>query len=156
MPVFFPQTPTLKSHLCEPSSRHAITLLYTILLALLTYLRVCSAFYFTILLLFSLVFRHLIWDGMLRPQITQSSPSFSSQTVFVTCETLSLSIPFVFSILMGVCLIDFFVPLTGRAGGHLPPDLAMGVIVAVLVCLNCALVVSRVIDLHTTLVFAMC
>ena len=133
------QTSPLKAHLCEPSSLHALTLLYTALLALLTYLRICSAFYFTTTLLFSLVFRHIVWDKILRPRIPKG-PIY--HIVFIACETLSLSIPFMFSILMTISLIDFLVPLTGRSGSQLPPDLVVGVIVAMLVCLTCAQVVS--------------
>lgn len=133
------QTSVLQSHLCEPSSLHAITLLYGILLALLTYLRLCSAFYFTIWLLFSLVFRHLLWDRLLRPCLAQSSLYHST---LIVCETLSLSVPFILSVIMDISLMDFFVPLTGRSGGHLPPDLTIAVAVALLTCFTCTLVVS--------------
>lgn len=136
--VFCLQTSALRSHLCEPSSLHAVTLLYGTLLALLTYLRLCSAFYFTVWLLFSLVFRHLLWGRLLRPCLTQSSLYHST---FIMCETLSLSIPFILSVLMDISLMDFFVPLTGRSGGHLPPDLAIAVTVALLTCLTFTLVV---------------
>ena len=133
------QTSPLKAHLCEPSSLHALTLLYTALLALLTYLHICSAFYFTTTLLFSLAFRHVLWDKILQPQIPKG-PLYHA--VFITCKTLSLSIPFMFSILMTISLIDFLVPLTGRSGSQLPPDLVVGVTVAMLMCLTCAQVVS--------------
>ena len=38
-------------------------------------------------------------------------------------------------------VLDFFVPLTGRSGSVLPPDLFIGGITAVLVCITVALVV---------------
>lgn len=133
------QTSVLRAHLCEPSSLHAITILYGALLVLLTYLRVCSAFYFTIWLLFSLIFRHFLWGRLLQPQLAQSSLYHST---FIVCETLSLSIPFILSIIIDISLIDFFVPLTGRSGGHLPPDLLIAVTVAFLTCITFTLVVS--------------
>ena len=54
-----------------------------------------------------------------------------------------------FGILLAVSLVDFFLPLTGRSGSHLPPDLALGVVVAVLVCITCTMVVgSKLLTCH--------
>lgn len=53
----------------------------------------------------------------------------------------SLSLPFIFGILLVVTLMDFFVPLTGRSGSYLPPDMVIGGMVAVLVCITANLVV---------------
>jgi hypothetical protein len=52
-----------------------------------------------------------------------------------------------FSVLTTFSLVDFLVPLTGRSGSQVPPDLVVGVIVAMLVCLTCARVVPFVV--HT-------
>ena len=48
-----------------------------------------------------------------------------------------------FSIVTISIVLDFFVPLTGRSGSILPPDLFIGGITAVLVCVTVALVVRE-------------
>ena len=133
------QMPALKSRLCEPSSLHGLTLIYGGVLALLTYLRVCSAFYFTVSLLFLLVFRRLVWDGLLKPVLPTTH---LSNAVFVTCEALSVSVPFILSTILVSSILEFFIPLMGRSGTRLPPDLAIGVLTAVVVCLPCSKTVS--------------
>lgn len=134
----FKQTPVLKAHLCEQTSLYSLMLVYMLVLTLLTYLRVCSAFYFTVSLLFILFFRHLIWDGILCRMI-QSSRYY--RTVFVICEAASVSIPFIFGFLLAMALLEFLVPLFGRAGGIVPPDLTIAVMIAVLICLISSTVV---------------
>ncbi|CAI8010143.1 Endoplasmic reticulum metallopeptidase 1 [Geodia barretti] len=136
-------TPTLKSHLCEPSSKHAQTLVSGATLALLTYLRVCSAFIFAVTLLFLLTFRRLLWDGVLRRAVPLSSPHH--RLAFVLCETLSVSLPLMLGLILASSLVDFLVPMFGRSGSVLPPDLAIAVILALLVCLTLSSIVPFVV-----------
>lgn len=140
----------LKAHLFEQSSFHAITLFYTLLLALLTYLRVCSAFFFAVWLLFSLVFRHLLWDIIIQQALSPRHHRTTYYSLFTLCMAFSLSLPFIFSILLIVTLMDFFVPLTGRSGSYLPPDVAIGGLVAMLVCIIANLVVRQLHGRCTT------
>ena len=137
----------MSGDLCERSSFYAVTLFYTVVLALLTYLRVCSAFFVAILLLFSLVFRCLLWDAILRHfLISKLRSNFVYCTTFVLCQALSVSMPFIFSVCLSVALIDLFVPLTGRSGSYLPPDLVLSIVLAALVCITTAFVVRKILN----------
>ena len=98
------------------------------LLTLTTYLRLCSSFVPVLFIIFPFFFWTILWHNILNP--------FSNGSFPVSLLCFSASLLF---ILPGTALVqvmnDFFVPLVGRSGSELPPDVAVGVMSSVLVCL---------------------
>lgn len=55
---------------------------------------------------------------------------------------LAIGLPFMLSTILSVAVMDIFVPLTGRSGGLVPPDVIIGGVTAVLVTLLSTYTVS--------------
>lgn len=55
---------------------------------------------------------------------------------FVVSMAFSIGIPLMLGVQLIVGLVEMFIPLMGRSGGLLPPDLAVAVIVAFMVWFN--------------------
>ena len=99
-------------------SLHSILLLWTIILALTTYLRLSSSF---IALVWSLP---LILFYFIPALLLSHTPTI----LFI----VGLSLPVVLGTNLAACLLDLFVPLTGRSGTAVSPDIAIAVLCAIL------------------------
>ena len=110
------------------------------MLAVLTYLRICSAFFFSISLIFHLIFRCLIWETVLRHTLPRST--FLYNLTFILCQTVSLSLPLILTLVLSSSLLQFLVPIFGRSGNMVPPDLVMALFLAIIICLTFSSLVS--------------
>ena len=118
----------------------AAQLLWTVLLALLTYLHVCTAFVFLVNVMFAVVFRRFVWGLGLKKLFDKTSATH--HFFFVLSSALVTSLPLMWSVLTSASVMDMFIPLTGRAGNVVPPDLVIGILAAVLVSLSITYTVS--------------
>ena len=136
------QNPKISQKALEKSCFNAVQLLWAILVIVFTYLRVCSAFIFSVWAVFPLVFRVLLWDTLLQKNLDQKQQPALYHTVLVVLSILSLSLPFMWGSLLAVGLFDMFIPLMGRSGSLFSPDIAIGILTAGIVCFQATSMVS--------------
>lgn len=114
----------------ESAAFLASQLLCTLLLTLLTYLRICSAFFPLTHVVFAVVFRCLAWRLVLSRLFKKNGNLY--HLFFVLTSALAVSLPIMWSVVIRVTVLELFVPLTGRMGTVVPPDLIIGSLAAVL------------------------
>ena len=112
-------------------------LLLWILLLLATYYRLSSSCVPMMLLLFLVVFRTFIWDNFLKYR-------YKSKVGFISLHFVSLS-PLVIIIVTNITLMELFIPLMGRFGAIISPDIAIPVICTILIGQQMCIVV-RIIN----------
>ena len=100
-------------------------------LLILTLLRLASSCLPFVLLLFSLSFRTLIWDNMLRPQLRPSSLVTMGYLIFTVLSLL----PVVLLAVFAVGVTELFIPLMGRVGAIVSSDVIMAIVSSILTCL---------------------
>lgn len=128
------KNPKVSQKALEKSCFYAVQLLWTILVIIFTYLRVCSAIVFSVWAAFPLVFRALLWDTLFQKSIDEKRQPMLYYTVLVLLSVLSLSLPYIWGSLLTVGLYDMFIPLMGRSGSLVSPDIAIGILTAGIVC----------------------
>ena len=129
----------------ERGSFLATQLIWTVCLLTLTYLRSCSAFVFLLWVAFPLALQVLPWYFCLQTAIDRNEYGTLWNLTHVFLSSLGISLPFMLCVQMVDGIFAMFVPLTGRSGSSLPPDLAIGGLAAALVCLICPYMVSTVL-----------
>lgn len=112
----------------EKSSFFATQLLWISILVLLTSFRVCSAFLFLLVSLFPLLFRTFLLDILISPELRKSSDRSMFGLAYVVSMAASVGIPLMLLIQFHVGMFQMFVPLMGRSGSALPPDVAIGLL----------------------------
>ena len=141
------QHPAISQQALEQSSFLATQLLWTICLVVFTLLRVCSAFVFTLWVIFPVISKGFIWDVCLKRTLDRKGGLH--HIVFVIVSVLAIGLPFMLCLLLAFGLTDMFVPITGRSGSLVPPDLVIGGMIAFLVCLLTAYMVRPVLVPNT-------
>lgn len=117
----------------EKSSFFATQLLWISLLILLTSLRVCSAFLFLLVSLFPLLFRTFLLDILISPELRKSSDRSMFGLAYVVSMVASVGIPLMLTIQLQVGMFQMFIPLMGRSGSIVPPDVIIGLLTCVCV-----------------------
>ena len=130
----------------EQGSFLATQLIWTVCLLALTYLRLCSAFVFLLWVAFPLTLQGLPWYFCLQTAIDRNKHGTMWNLTHVLLSVLGIGLPFMLCVQLVDGIFAMFVPLTGRSGSSLPPDLAIGGLAAALVCLICPYMVSIVIS----------
>lgn len=115
----------------EKSSFFATQLLWITILVLLTSLRVCSAFLFLLVSLFPLLFRTFLLDILIYPELRKSSDRSMFGLAYVVSMATSVGLPLMLLIQFHVGMFQMFVPLMGRSGSGIPPDIAIGVLTCI-------------------------
>ena len=118
----------------EKSSFFATQLLWISILILLTSLRVCSAFLFLLVSLFPLLFRTILLDILISPELRKSSDRSMFGLAYVVSMAACVGLPLMLMIQFHVGLFQMFIPLMGRSGSILPPDIAIGLMSSFCVC----------------------
>ena len=129
----------------ERGSFLATQLIWTVCLLTLTYLRLCSALVFLLWVAFPLTLQVLPWYFCLQTAIDRNEYGTLWNLTYVFLSALGIGLPFMLCVQMVDGIFAMFVPLTGRSGSSLPPDLAIGRLAAALVCLICPYMVSTVL-----------
>jgi len=91
---------------------------------------------------FPLAFQGILWDFLLQKAIDRTHQNLLWTLTFTLLSALGASLPVMLSAQLVEGVFTMFVPLTGRSGSLLPPDLAIGGIAAALVCLICPYMVG--------------
>ena len=97
------------------------------LLILTTYLRLCSSFIPLMSIAFPLLFWSILWHSLLKPinnSFLLSVLCFAGSLLFIPA-----------GIALAQVLHDLFVPIMGRSGSEVAPDIVVGVMSSMLVCL---------------------
>ena len=118
----------------EKSSFFATQLVWISLLLLFTALRLCSAFLFLLVCLFPLIFRNFLFDVLISPELRKSSDRSMFGLAYVVSMATCVGLPLMLYIQFHIGIFQMFVPLMGRSGSQLPPDIAIGVLASVCVC----------------------
>lgn len=126
----------------EKSSVLCVQFLWSCVLVILTCLHICSAFIFFINISFQLIFRSLLHDLLLSPELAKNRFDGIRRLAFVLCSVFATGCPLMLRLQLDVGMMQLFVPLTGRLGTVVPPDLVLVVIIAGFVATSSAYVVS--------------
>ena len=126
----------------EKSSFLSLQVFLSIILLILTILHVCSAITFFFIVSLHLVFRSLLLDTLVSPELSKSGYSAAQCLAYVLCSAVPLGLLWVMQLPMSMATMEMFVPLTGRLGAVVPPDVVIGVLTAVFVILTTFYMVS--------------
>lgn len=118
----------------ERSSFFATQLVWITILLLLTSLRLCSAFLFLLVSLFPLVFRNFLFDVLISPELRKSSDRSMFGVAYVVSMATCVGLPLMLYLQLDVGLFQMFIPLMGRSGSYLPPDVAIGLLTCFSIC----------------------
>ena len=127
----------------EKSSFLSIQFLWTVLLAILTSLRICSAFAFFIMVTFQLIFRTLLFEFLISSELKKSHVVYKLS--YILCSVFAF-LPFVFLLHFPLGIMQLFIPIMGRSGSILPPDLLIGGLTAVLLSICTPYMVSCILQ----------
>ena len=119
----------------EKSCYLSSQLLWTTAILLCTYFSIASGFVFLAMATFVLIFRTIFLDTLILQTLDKQRNSTAIHFSTVISSVCSLSVPLMWSVLTDMSLFDLFVPLTGRSGSLVPPDVAISVLLAVFVSL---------------------
>ena len=112
-----------------------------------TSLRLCSAFIFLLVCLFPLVFRNFLLDVLIFPELRKGSDRSMFGLAYVVSMVTGVGLPLMLTTQLNVGLFQMFVPLMGRSGATLPPDIAIGLMTSFCVCTATPHMVSQKNDL---------
>ena len=121
----------------ETETFYASLLVWTVILLIMTYYHLASAHIPLLLVIFPLIGRFFIWESF-----------FASKTVHRRLETfafmyfLAILIPVQFFTYVTIGVFDVFVPIMGRAGTEMPPDVFIAVLCSFAVVMLTSYVVS--------------
>lgn len=117
----------------EKSCTLSIQFLWCVLLVILTYLHICSAFIFFVAVAFQLIFRTFLHDLLISPELRKRRFGGMCSLAYTLCSVFAMGFPWMFRMQLDIGLVQLFVPLMGRSGAIVPPDLAIGILMAVIV-----------------------
>ena len=103
----------------------------------MTFYRLASAHLPLLLVIFPLIVRVFIWEYII---VTQSASQNLGKFVFVSL--LAICIPIQFCSYLTIGVFDVFVPIMGRGGTHIPPDVFIAVLCAFVVVMLTSYMVS--------------
>lgn len=121
---------------------YATLFLWNILLSILNYYNLGSAYMFMIMVAFPLVGRAFVWEMCLGK--SGSTSIHGNCSTFVAMYLLSISIPMLLWSYMFWMHLDFIIPIFGRSGGNDPPEVLVSLFVALFVLIVLSYTVSQV------------
>ena len=104
------------------------------MMIIFTSFRLCSAFIFLLLCLFPLVCRNFLLDILISPELRKGSDRSMFGLAYVISMATSVGLPLMLTNQLNIGLFQMFVPLMGRSGAILPPDIAIGIMASFCVC----------------------
>ncbi len=119
----------------EKGSFLSILILMSGFLVLFTLLHLSSAYIFLIFVSFQLIFRSILLDTLLSPELRKRRFDSMYQLSYVLCSALSIGLPYMVFSQYDLSVLQLFIPLMGRSGSVVPPDLVIGGLVTVLVAI---------------------
>ncbi|XP_064386315.1 endoplasmic reticulum metallopeptidase 1-like isoform X1 [Halichondria panicea] len=120
----------------EKASFLAAQLLTSFLLLSMTALGLCSALLPLILLIIPFIFRTFLLETLIVSELTKGRDLSLYGLAYTLCCLLSTGLPLMLTVQLDMAVMSMFIPLTGRMGSEVPPDLVIGVATAVLACLH--------------------
>lgn len=133
----------ISQSLLEKSCFLSIQFLWSLLLFLLTCLHICSAFLFFVIVAFQVIFRSFLHDILIFSELRKHSFGAMHSLAFVLCSSLAVGLSWMLRLQLDVGMVQLFVPLMGRSGALVPPDLVVGVLVALAVATSTPHMVGR-------------
>lgn len=124
----------------ERSAFLSVQLLCTMILMILTCLRICSAFMLLIPVLAHILFRSVLLDKIISRELPTGH--FMHHVAYAVCLACSSGIPGMLQLQLVLSLLGMFIPLMGRAGSKVPPDLVVGGLMGVLITMTTPYCVS--------------
>lgn len=121
----------------ETETFYASLLVWTVILSIMTYYRLASAHLPLLLVIFPLVVRVFIWENFFATKIVHQKLQ-----AFVFMYFLAILIPVQFCTYITIGVLDVFVPMMGRAGTEMPPDVFIAVLCSFAVVMFTSYVVS--------------
>ena len=124
----------------ERSSFLAIQCVWTVVLVIFTGLHICSAFLLFLTVLFQLLFRCLLLDTLISRELRRGHIMY--RLAYTLCSACGTGTPCMIWFVMGVKMVQLVVPVMGRAGSRVPPDLVIGGLMGFAVCIFTPYMVS--------------
>ena len=123
----------------ESDCFYANLLIWTVLLIVMTFYRISSAFVPCGWILFPVVVRVLIWDKLLHAASQKALVHEPSLKPLVFINFASFAIPITYTFYLVWILFELFVPIFGRTGTEVPPDVVVAVFAsaAIIVISSC-------------------
>ena len=130
----------------EKASFDGTLLLWTIGLAILTTFRIPSAFVCMLWVAFPLISRVLLWNVMLH-----KLRLLPHHVTFVVSTVGGVAVPSMLLVQLDVAMVEMFIPITGRSGTILPPEIPIGLLCVVMLFLTIPYVVRGTIGFGNVL-----
>lgn len=105
---------------------YAVLLLWTIILLVMSFYRLASAYILLILVIFPLIVRVLIFDNFVAAKM--ANQNFIEKSVLI--NIIASLIPVKFCSYLLICGFDVLLPIMSRSGTDTPPDLFIAVLCA--------------------------
>ena len=105
---------------------YAVLLLWTIILLVMSFYRLASAYILLILVIFPLIVRVLIFDNFIAAKMANQNVIEKS----VLINIIASLIPVKFCTYLLICGFDVLLPIMSRSGTETPPDLFIAVLCA--------------------------
>ena len=127
----------------ETETFYAALLFWTIVMSILTFNRLALAHLPLLLVIFPLIVRVFVWENFCTTKAVDQNLG-----KFMFMYLLATIIPLQFFTQLAVAMFDMFVPIMGRAGSQVPPDVVMAVMCAFVVAVLTSYLVSRYLNYH--------
>ena len=105
---------------------YAVLLLWTIILLVMSFYRLASAYILLILVIFPLIVRVLIFNNFIAAKM--ANQNFIEKSVLI--NIIASLIPVKFCAYLLICGFDVLLPIMSRSGTDTPPDLFIAVLCA--------------------------
>ena len=121
----------------ESEMFYGTLLVWTVILMCTTYYRLASAYLPLLWVICPVLGRCLLWEQCLQRQLPRSHHG-----LLVCMHLLAVAVPVLFSCYLAVIVMDLFIPIMGRSGTEMPPDLFLAILSAILTNLITSYMVS--------------
>ena len=122
---------------------YSVLLMWTILLSIMTYYHLMSAYIPMMCVASPLLVRVIVWERILQRNNSKQEISMK----FVTVYLASVTMPVVFMYYLVICNLEVFLPIMGRSGSETIPDIFIACFFAASVVLLTSHLVSSLYDL---------
>ena len=127
----------------EKASFLAAQLLVSFILLLMTALELCSALLPLILLTIPFIFRTFLLETLIVSELKKGRDLSLYGLAYTLCSVLGTGLPLLLTVQLDTAVLSMFIPLTGRMGSEVPPDLVIGVAITLMFCMHSPHIVSQ-------------
>lgn len=121
----------------EAQTFYAAFLVWTVIILIMSYYRLASAYFPLLFIIFPLMIRVVIWDIVLAAKTCHQNVG-----AVLFMYLVATVVPVQFCMYVTFVMLDLFVPIMGRGGTQTPPDVFIGVLCAFGVVMLTSYVVS--------------